>query len=155
MRYRIRVASIVIKENKILLVKSIYSESGFEWWGPPGGGLEDVDKDIHACAIRETCEETGYTIETNDILYISEFLDPKFDSHNLEIFLKGKIVCGKIEVKDPLCRKCEGLLIEEARWFSKDELTNLNVFPEIIKDEEFWVNYTNKIYTKYLGRIKG
>ncbi|WP_319370635.1 NUDIX hydrolase [uncultured Ilyobacter sp.] len=155
MRYRIRVAAIVIQNNQILLVKSLNSKSSNEWWAPPGGGLEDVDSDIHACAVRETCEETGYTIETGDILYISEFLDPQYDSHNLEIFLKGEIVFGEIGVKDPLCRQCDGLVIEEARWFSKDELCDLTVFPESIKTSEFWGNYDQKIYTKYLGRTRG
>jgi ADP-ribose pyrophosphatase YjhB (NUDIX family) len=155
MRYRIRVAAIVIQDDKILLVKSLHSKSSSEWWAPPGGGLEDVDNDIHACAVRETCEETGYTVETGDILFISEFLDPQYDSHNLEIFLKGKIISGEIEVKDPFCRQCEGLLIEEARWFSRSELKDFTVFPESIKTLEFWENYNKKIYTKYLGRTMG
>lgn len=155
MKYRIRVAAVIIQNESILLVKSIHPKSASEWWSPPGGGLEDIDNDIHACAVRETCEETGYTIETGDILYISEFLDSHYESHNLEIFLKAKIVSGKIEVKDPLCRQCDGLLIEEARWFSIDELTDLTVFPESIKTKEFWENYNEKTYTRYLGRTRG
>jgi len=75
MIYRIRVAAIVLQEQKILLVKPVHPKTGFEWWVPPGGGLEELDRNIHDCAIRETWEETGYNIETNEIIYIREFVD--------------------------------------------------------------------------------
>ena len=87
MVYRIRVSAIILVDNKILLVKHVHPKTGFEWWCPPGGGLESIDKNIHECAMRETWEEIGYNIRTNEILYIREFVDLENNAHNLEIFL--------------------------------------------------------------------
>ena len=58
MNHRIRVATIIINNQKILLVKHVHPETGYAWWVPPGGGLEDKDASIFDCAKREVFEET-------------------------------------------------------------------------------------------------
>lgn len=154
MDYRIRVAAIIVQDNKILLIKNSDPESGFEWWAPPGGGLEDIDENIHECAIRETWEETGYNIKTDSILYIREFITSVYNSHNLEIFLKGEITGGKLCVQNPNCPGHEDLMISDVRWIDKEELSKLNVFPEVIKEQDIWSQLEKNVYTKYLGRKK-
>ncbi len=154
MEYRIRVAAIIVKNDKILLIRNIDPKSGFEWWAPPGGGLEDIDKNIHECAIRETWEETGYHIKTEDILYIREFITSVYNSHNLEIFLKGIITGGSLCMQNPNCPGHDDYMIEEVRWVDKGDLSKLNVFPEIIREENIWPHLKEKVYTRYLGRKK-
>lgn len=50
-----------LNKDKILIVQS-YGEK----WGFPKGSLEDVDKDIEECAIREAFEETGIKLSKED-----------------------------------------------------------------------------------------
>ena len=152
MEYRIRVAAIITKGDEILLIKNLDPESGFEWWAPPGGGLEDIDKNIHECAVRETWEETGYNIETSDILYIREFLTSVYNSHNLEIFLKGKVTGGSLCINNPQCPGHQDFMIDDVQWIKKSELHKLNVYPEVIKEGNIWKQLEKQVYTEYLGR---
>ena len=60
MRHRIRVAALLLNElNEILLVQHVHPVTNFEWWVPPGGGMESIDESIFSCAMRETFEESG------------------------------------------------------------------------------------------------
>jgi len=155
MIYRIRVAAIVLQEQKILLVKHVHPKTGFEWWVPPGGGLEELDKNIHDCAIRETREETGYNIETNEILYIREFVDLENCTHNLEIYLKGDVLSGDLSIKNIQGNGPYEHYIKEVCWLDKRQVKELIVFPEIIKQDEFWADTNQKRFTEYLGRQDG
>ena len=155
MRQRIRVAAIITKGDKILLVKHVHPENGFEWWVPPGGGLEEIDKSIHECAIRETWEETGYDIRTMEILYLGEFIDIENETYNLEIFLKGEIIGGELTIKNIQGKGRDEHYIKEVRWIDKEEITKTIVFPEIIKKNEFWIDQGNKRPLRYLGRYEG
>ena len=44
--------------DRVLLVKHKDPANGYEWWMPPGGGLEG-EESVMDCAVRETWEETG------------------------------------------------------------------------------------------------
>ena len=81
MRHRIRVAALLLNElNEILLVQHVHPVTNFEWWVPPGGGVESIDESIFSCAMRETFEETGMHIKCDGhIQYICEFFDIEND----------------------------------------------------------------------------
>lgn len=156
MKQRIRVSAIIVEEDRVLLVRHVHPETGFEWWVPPGGGLEVEDKDIHGCAIRETWEETGYSVDTDEILYLREFVDMEFNTHNFEIFLRGGVVGGELTIDNIHGRGLDERYIKEARWIDKGEVKDLEIFPEIIKDDSFWRDYKGEVaVTKYLGKQVG
>lgn len=52
-----------MRTNRILLVQS----RGLIW-GCPKGTMEDCDKDIESCAIREVFEETGYMLNKYQLI---------------------------------------------------------------------------------------
>ncbi len=54
--YRIAVRGIVFKDGRLLMIESNNGELKF-----PGGGMEDDEDDIKTL-IRETLEETGFTV---------------------------------------------------------------------------------------------
>ena len=58
---RIRAGMVCIDDDKILSIKQRDPESGNEFWSLPGGGIEATETALKA-AIRETLEETGYSV---------------------------------------------------------------------------------------------
>ena len=155
MKYRTRVAAIIREKNKVLLVKHVHPLSGFEWWVPPGGGLEANDKNIYECAIRETWEETGYKIITGEILYLREFFDTENDTHNTEIFLKGKVEAGELTINNIQGNGPDEHFIKEVCWIDRDEVHQLTVYPEVIKEDSFWEDFGQGKAIRYLGRQEG
>jgi 8-oxo-dGTP diphosphatase len=138
MKLRIVSRTITYNKNKILLVKN----KSEDFWYPPGGGWNYKEENIIQAATREVNEETGLNIKILRLLYVQEF-HPKPDIIFFEVFWLAKPLSKQTLDKnhcdvDPLGQ------VEIAKWFSKDELKNLNVFPKRLKNT-FW----NKI--KKLG----
>lgn len=149
MQHRIRIATIVISEQKVLLVKHVHPKTGFTWWTPPGGGLEEMDASIFDCAKREAFEETNLKVDVSRIIYIREFLG---NNMNLEIFTLADNHQGELGIKNTQGNGPDEDFIKDVAWFSKEELQNIVVFPEILKDK-FWDDYALGFPAiKYLGR---
>jgi len=75
--------AVIIKDNKILMVRQ-YVERGDIVWNFPGGGIEEGESPEYSC-VREVKEETGYDVEVRRLLceeedkytYIVEIVDGK------------------------------------------------------------------------------
>lgn len=150
MKHRIRVAAIIKKRDKILLVKHAHSEKGKVWWVPPGGGLEAKDANIFAAAVRETYEETGVRIRCEKIVYIREYLHSLTNSLNLEIFCLAQNPSGQPTIQNIRGRGGDEKYIQDVRWFTKQELQKIKVYPEELKND-FWKRNPKK-GAQYLGR---
>ncbi len=151
MNHRIRSAAIVINnEKKILMVLHCDPQTNQEWWVPPGGGLEQGE-DIFINAKRETKEETGIDVELDKVLYIREFVDKEHNNHNIELFILAKSHQGKITLDNLIVEDEDYYFIKDVKWLSHNELKNLNVFPEILKNK-FWQDLENNLPFKYLGQ---
>ena len=144
---RIRIAALILENGKILLVNETM---GFNCWVPPGGGLEEKDASIYDCAKREVFEETGLKIKLGTIKYIREFYDTQQNILNIEIFIVASVVSGTLTLENLKGNGPDEFSIVDVNWFSKDQLSNLEVFPEILKDD-FWNDLDSK-EVKYLGR---
>ena len=152
MNHRVRSAAIIVNNNKILLVKHVHPETGYTWWVPPGGGVKEIDDSIFDCAKRETFEETNLRIEVSRLLYIREFYDKENQKLNVEFFVLADNFEGEINLRNIKGSGPDEHFIKEVKWLSKEELKNLIVFPEILKDK-FWNDYELGFTSvKYLGR---
>lgn len=131
MKVRIVSRSVIYNDNKnkILLVKN---KDG-DFWYPPGGEWDYERENILQTAVRETKEEVDLNIKILRLLYLQEFHATP-DTIFFEVFwlatpLKNKSLDKKhIDI---------GGKVETGKWFSRDELQNLKVFPERLKDK-FW-----------------
>ena len=149
MEHRIRAAAIVVKDNRLLLVKHQHPVTGIAWWVPPGGGLS-TGETLYDCAARETYEETGLTVELGQILYMREFIDLEFKKHNLKVFILAKSVKGTLTTKNLLPNDMDSYYIKAVKFLAPKEMLNLTVFPEILKDE-FWNDLSSvQLVTRYI-----
>ena len=101
---------------------------------------------IYDCARRETFEETGLEVELDKIVYVQEFIEG--DYHVCKFFILSRVIAGKISLRN----RPEGeVLLIDARFLSKNEINELDVKPEILKDQ-FWDDLWRSFPTvRYLG----
>lgn len=112
---------------KILLVRN----KGSDFWYPPGGGWEYESEDLIQCVVRETREEAGIDIHPVRLLYVQEFRPGNDDVH-LELFWFA-YPTGSTQV---VVQDLHGI-VEEGKWFSKEDLEFLTVYPKRLKSQ-FW-----------------
>ena len=133
----ITVQLLIIKENKILLIKRI--NTGYEdgKYSLPGGHVE-ANEEIRKTAIREAKEEIGIQINKEDLdLYKVLNRKIKEGGEYVDFIFKVKKWNGNItnEEKD----KCEKII-----WSDVDKIPEniLDFIPEILKEN-------NSIYVPY------
>src|SRR3989338_4674494 len=99
MENRIRVAALIFKGDKILLVKHVHPKTGFAWWVPPGGGLQNRET-LFECGQREVMEDTGLSVTFDKIVYLRQFISSEFGKNNIEVFLSTSAFTGKETIKN-------------------------------------------------------
>ena len=148
MQHRIRAAALIEYRSKILLVKHVHPRTKYEWWTPPGGGIEDSDISIIAGIIREVFEETGITVKIDsDPVLIKEFVDDENDTLNIELFFPAKYIKGVLTTENIYGNGIDEQYIKAAKWFSSEELVGCNVFPK-----EILQNFGRNLQKIYQGR---
>jgi ADP-ribose pyrophosphatase YjhB (NUDIX family) len=155
MRHRIRAAALIVENNHILLVQHVHPHTGYTWWVPPGGGVEEVDDSLFDCVRRETFEETGLAVELGRIVYIREFVDTENDTYHLELFLSSTNHSGELTIENIQGTGPDEHFIKDVRWIPQDSVPHLTVFPEVLK-AKFWQDLRLGFpETRYLGRSNG
>jgi ADP-ribose pyrophosphatase len=117
---RVAVGAIVIKDDRVLLVKRS-RPPGEGLWAIPGGRVE-LGETLQQAAEREIKEETGLTIQARDIVYTFEVIEPDDAGrprfHYVIVDLMAEYVKGELSPSDDA---------SEARWVSSQELGRLPV----------------------------
>jgi 8-oxo-dGTP diphosphatase len=150
MKNRIRVAALVFENNKLLLVKHIHPKTKVEWWVPPGGGLQDKET-IFECAKREAWEETNLKVKIGKVAYFKQFIGLGSNRNNIEVFVTAKTHTGKLTIKNLKGMGGDEHFIKEVRFFSKEDMKSIMVFPEILK-KQMWVDKKKGFSTvRFLG----
>lgn len=123
----IRPSVILIKDNKILVLKSEYSSGTF--YLLPGGHIEDMET-MPETAVRETKEETGYDIKIKKLLYVQEWINIKRDKNVVYMVFLGEIIEGnETHLLDPCLSEGH---IQQIEWRTVSELKNEDFFPKNI-----------------------
>jgi len=121
------------EDKKVLLVKN----KGTNFWYPPGGGWEFEKETILECAKREVKEETDLDVDIKKLLYVQEFHATE-DTIFFETFWLAE-PSGDEELNSQHVDLDPNGQVQEARWFSKEDLQDLKVFPKRLKNT-FWEN---------------
>jgi len=137
-KIRVRVAGILIENEKILLLKHDGVGKREFLWSPPGGGLEfgqDAEKNL----IREFKEETALNIKVIKLLFVNEFINESI--HAIELFYEVEKTGGILKLgKDPEMGKQQ--ILSELAFFDEKKLQNTerdylhNMFIGINKPQE-------------------
>lgn len=123
-RPRVRVAGILIENERILLIE--HSKNDKKYWLVPGGGV-DWGESTAESLIREYKEETNLDIEVESFLFLSETIAPNKEKHVINLYFKVK---RKDTSKEDLKLGNEEMLTD-LKFFEKEEIKNIKLYPNI------------------------
>ena len=124
LRPRVRVAGILIENNKILLIEHLKKNK--KYWLVPGGGVDWGESTAEAL-IREYKEETNLDITVEKFLFLSETIAPDKKKHVINLYFQIKIIKNSIynmKLGD------EGNLTD-LKFITKEEIENIKLYPNI------------------------
>ena len=123
-RPRIRVAGILIEDNKILLIQ--HHKNDKKYWLIPGGG-NDWGETTKKALIREYKEETNMDIEVDEFLFFSETISPDKKRHVLNLFYK----IHRNNKNDSIIKLGEEAVLTDLKFVTKEELETMTIYPNI------------------------
>lgn len=114
------VGAILLKENKILLVRR-NKEPSKGTWAIPGGSVK-LGETLQQAAEREIREETGLRIQAKEPVYLFDLIDRddqgQIRFHYLIIGLMADLIGGELHPSDDAL---------DARWFGPGEIEGARV----------------------------
>jgi len=117
---RTGVGAMVIKDEKILLVKRGVEPNKGRWAIP--GGMLKLGETMRECAAREILEETGVTVAIGECIYVFDLIERdeagEIKFHFVVIDFTALYVSGEPKGADDA---------EEAGWFAPEDLDDLPV----------------------------
>ena len=138
---RVRVGGILIQNGEILLIA--HKKGNDVYWLVPGGGV-DYGESLSEALIREFTEELNIEIIVNDLVLVSDSIDPSGDRHIINIFFlceysKGEFMLGN------------ELRLYDFKFFKREEIRNIKLFPPI--NNELISIMENGAKMKYIGKL--
>ena len=73
------------------------------------------------------------------MIYVRHWVDTELDYHHVEFFILVKSCCGKPAPGDNPETSPFTLLVSDARFIARDEMHDVSVYPEMLKNQ-FWEN---------------
>ena len=123
MTHRISAGALIMRDNRLLLLRH-FKRDRYDFWAPPGGGVE-TNETLEAAAAREAFEETGLRVEIAALAYIDEVWSP--DSRTVKFWFLAHCRSGELDLtRNPALDEA----IIDALWLGRDDpLPGRMVFP--------------------------
>lgn len=132
MRTNKRVSSIVVKDDKILLIHR--RKHGDEYWVVPGGGIEEGET-IEEGLAREVKEEMGLDLKK---FFLITTTSEKIHLDGQEKEIEHYFYLCELSDGEPILGGPEAEANSEENWFNlewvnKNNLTSLDLYPNYLK----------------------
>ena len=115
---RVAVGAVVFHQNKVLLVLRGQAPSK-GMWAIPGGSIE-LGESLQIAAEREVLEETGLHIKAGQVVYTFDAIERDDDGRIKFHYVIIDLLAEPIDPQQPLQPADD---VEDARWFSRADLT--------------------------------
>jgi 8-oxo-dGTP diphosphatase len=116
----IGVGAVIIRGDRVLLVRRATEPLKGEW-SVPGGGLELGEK-LHDGIRREVLEETGLEVEPGDVLDVFDSIFRDEQGRTQYHYVLIDYLCSSISQEAK-----PGSDVSEVRWVSEDELAAMGL----------------------------
>ena len=124
LRPRVRVAGILIENNKILLIEHLKKNK--KYWLVTGGGVDWGESTAEAL-IREYKEETNLDITVEKFLFLSETIAPDKKKHVINLYFQIKIIKNSIYNM----KLGDERNLTDLKFITKEEIENIKLYPNI------------------------
>ena len=124
LRPRVRVAGILIENNRILLIEHLKKNK--KYWLVPGGGVDWGESTAEAL-IREYKEETNLDITVEKFLFLSETIAPDKKKHVINLYFQIKIIKNSIYNM----KLGDERNLTDLKFITKEEIENIKLYPNI------------------------
>ena len=125
--------SLIVKDNKILMIQEA-KKSCYGQWNFPAGHVEEKEL-ITDAAIREAFEETGCKIKVTGVLPISTIVSPN-DETIVTIKFTADIIEENIKIDKNEQLDVQWIELEKVKTMTKDELRGFDTALKDIKNLE-------------------
>lgn len=125
--------SLIVKDNKILMIQEA-KKSCYGQWNFPAGHVEEKEL-ITDAAIREAFEETGCKIKLTGVLPISTIVSPN-DETIVTIKFTADIIEENIKIDKNEQLDVQWIELEKVKTMTKDELRGFDTALKDIKNLE-------------------
>lgn len=120
------VGSIIIENNRVVLVKRAHPPIQGQWSIP--GGVLEVGETVREAAIREAREETGLIVEPGELLGVFDRILRDADERVQYHYVLIDFFCRRVG-GEPLAASDA----TEVRWFTREELPSLSLAEDTLK----------------------
>jgi 8-oxo-dGTP diphosphatase len=110
---RVGVATIITRDNRVLLIRRKYVHGEGTWSTP--GGLQEFNETLEECAARETLEETGLVVTDLHFVALADDFFPELNRHYLTVWMRGTAGEGEAFLAAPYESDAIG-------WYAWDNL---------------------------------
>ncbi len=118
---RIRVAAIICREGKLLLVQHL--KDGRRTWLLPGGGVE-YGESLESALQRELREEAQLDVRVGTLSFVVESISPESTRHVVHL-------CYRAEADAGIPKRGIDERVVDVRFVGLDELKTMRVHPDI------------------------
>ncbi len=132
MNFHYCVRAIIKQDEKFLVIRV----NDADYYHLPGGHVE-IGETSKQALLREIKEETGFEISISNLAIINEQFYSKLDSSNHSLIFYYLVnPVSKVKTKDfiRMEHNQDKISKNELRWFTRDELKNIDLRPTLIKN---------------------
>ncbi|WP_219836121.1 NUDIX domain-containing protein [Paenibacillus sp. R14(2021)] len=155
MKVTVGVQAVILKNNKILIIKKQDDDGDVTYILP--GGKQEFGETIEQAVCREVFEEVGITINVDELLFLREFIGSNHENAetNKNLHIVSPIFLCSMQPGDDISLTPPNPDPDQigAAWINIDELGGLRFYPKQLVPQLIEIASGNKPRLCYVGDI--